>query len=124
MNIKIFVKCGYSFLINLYSLKTTCFLKYNCILSVHIYHHRERFIEDKCKCTDTPTNLFFRAILAFNSAKVKSCKDNYILKMPVDKMQLQVDGRSYSKCYYIWPGFRVLAKKLVSFELPSKKVCC
>lgn len=45
-------------------------------LSIHTYQYIETFNEGKqinafsiCKCTETPTDLFFCAILAYNSAK-------------------------------------------------------
>ena len=36
---------------------------------------------------------------------------SYLSAMPINKLQMQVGVRSYSKCYYIWTDFSVLAKK-------------
>ena len=36
---------------------------------------------------------------------------SYLSAMPINKLQMQVSVRSYSKCYYIWTDFSVLAKK-------------
>ena len=36
---------------------------------------------------------------------------SYLSAMPINKLQMQVSVRSYSKCYYIWTDCSVLAKK-------------
>ena len=36
---------------------------------------------------------------------------SYLSVMPINQLRMQVGVRSYSKCYYIWPDYSLLAKK-------------